>query len=112
MGIYLNPGTIEFQESLNSEIYIDKTGLIDKTNALLRTKQKFICISRPRRFGKSMAADMLAAYYECGEDSEKLFAGLAISRAESFYKHLNQYDVLKINMQELKCWEVEASGSI
>lgn len=100
MGSYLNPGTIEFQESLNSEIYIDKTGLIDKTNALLRTKQKFICISRPRRFGKSMAADMLAAYYERGEDSEKLFAGLAISRAESFYKHLNQYDVLKINMQE------------
>ncbi len=100
MGSYLNPGTIEFQESLNSEICIDKTGLIDKTNALLRTKQKFICISRPRRFGKSMAADMLAAYYERGEDSEKLFAGLAISRAESFYKHLNQYDVLKINMQE------------
>ena len=68
MGSYLNPGTIEFQESLNSEIYIDKTGLIEKTNAVLRTKQKFVCISRPRRFGKSMAADMLAAYYERGED--------------------------------------------
>ena len=50
MGSYLNPGTIEFQESLNSEIYIDKTGLIEKTNAVLRTKQKFVCISRPRRF--------------------------------------------------------------
>ena len=100
MGSYLNPGTIEFQESLNSEIYIDKTGLIEKTNAVLRTKQKFICISRPRRFGKSMAADMLAAYYERGEDAEELFANFAIGKAESFQKHLNQYDVLKINMQE------------
>lgn len=100
MGSYLNPGTIEFQESLNSEIYIDKTGLIEKTNAVLRTKQKFVCISRPRRFGKSMAADMLAAYYERGEDTEKLFADFAIGKAESFRKHLNQYDVLKINMQE------------
>ena len=100
MGSYLNPGTIEFQESLNSEIYIDKTGLIEKTNAVLRTKQKFVCISRPRRFGKSMAADMLAAYYERGEDTVKLFADFAIGKAESFRKHLNQYDVLKINMQE------------
>ena len=100
MGSYLNPGTIEFQESLNSEIYIDKTGLIEKTNAVLRTKQKFVCISRPRRFGKSMAADMLAAYYERGEDAEELFANFAIGKAESFQKHLNQYDVLKINMQE------------
>ena len=60
MGIYLNPGTIEFQESINSEIYVDKTMLIERTNAALRTKQKYMCISRPRRFGKSMAADMLA----------------------------------------------------
>ena len=56
MGIYLNPGTIEFQESINSEIYVDKTMLIERTNAALRTKQKYMCISRPRRFGKSMAA--------------------------------------------------------
>lgn len=47
MGIYLNPGTIEFQESINSEIYVDKTMLIERTNAALRTKQKYMCISRP-----------------------------------------------------------------
>ena len=52
MGIYLNPSSIGFKRSLNSEIYVDKTGLIEKTNALLDTEQKFICISRPRRFGK------------------------------------------------------------
>ena len=64
MGIYLNPCSIGFKRSLNSEIYVDKTGLIEKTNALLDTEQKFICVSRPRRFGKSMAVNMLSAYDE------------------------------------------------
>ena len=64
MGIYLNPSSIGFKRSLNSEIYVDRTGLIEKTNALLDTEQKFICVSRPRRFGKSMAVNMLSAYDE------------------------------------------------
>ena len=100
MGSYLNPGSKGFRESLNSEIYVDKTGLIEKTNAVLDTRQKFLCVSRPRRFGKSMAADMLAAYYERGEDSAVLFDSLKISKAISYQKHRNQYDVIKINMQE------------
>lgn len=100
MGSYLNPGSKGFQESLNSEIYVDKTGLIEKTNAVLNTRQKFLCVSRPRRFGKSMAADMLAAYYDRGEDSAPLFHSLKISNAASYQQHLNQYDVLKVNMQE------------
>ena len=73
MGSFLNPGTIEFEEALNSEIYIDKSGLIEITNAVLRTQQKFMCISRPRRFGKSMAANMLSAYYDRSVNSEHLF---------------------------------------
>ena len=100
MSSYLNPGNKGFQESLNSQIYIDKTGLIEKTNAVLNTRQKFLCVSRPRRFGKSMAADMLAAYYERGEDSSALFDSLEISKSDSYKLHRNQYDVLKINMQE------------
>ena len=100
MGSYLNPGNKGFQESLNSEIYVDKTGLIEKTNAVLDTRQKFLCVSRPRRFGKSMAADMLAAYYERGEDADLLFRSLKISKAESYRAHLNQYDVIKVNIQE------------
>lgn len=92
MGSYLNPGSKGFQESLNSEIYVDKTGLIEKTNAVLNTRQKFLCVSRPRRFGKSMAADMLAAYYDRGEDSAPLFHSLKISNAASYQQHLNQYD--------------------
>ena len=100
MGSYLNPGSKGFQESLNSEIYVDKTGLIEKTNAVLNTRQKFICVSRPRRFGKSMAADMLAAYYDRGENSASLFSSLKIHYVSSYQQHLNQYDVIKVNMQE------------
>lgn len=100
MGIYLNPGNKGFRESINSMIYVDKTALIEKTNALVNTRQKFICVSRPRRFGKSMAADMLAAYYDRGEDSGELFDKLAVSRSKLYREHLNQYDVIKINMQE------------
>lgn len=69
-------------------------------NRVVNTRQKFVCVSRPRRFGKSMAADMLAAYYDCGGDTSNLFDGLLVSRCESYQKHLNQYDVLKVNIQE------------
>ncbi|HBP24085.1 MAG TPA: AAA family ATPase [Oribacterium sp.] len=100
MGSYLNPGSKGFRESLNSEIYVDKTGLIEKTNAVLNTRQKFMCVSRPRRFGKSMAADMLAAYYNRGEDSSALFDDLSISASATYRLHMNQYDVIKVNMQE------------
>ena len=100
MGGYLNPGSKGFQESLNSEIYVDKSGLIEKTNAVINTRQKFLCVRRPRRFGKSMAADMLAAYYDRGEDTASLFDPLKISMADSYPQHRNQYDVIKVNMQE------------
>lgn len=62
MGLYLNPGNEGFQNAVNSEIYIDKTGVIGFTNKCLGTEQSCICVSRPRRFGKSMTAAMLAAY--------------------------------------------------
>ena len=100
MGSYLNPGSERFQTSLRSEIYVDKSLLIAQVNRRIRTEQKFICLSRPRRFGKSMAADMLSAYYGRGEDTAALFDGLKIASADSYRAHLNQYDVIKINMQQ------------
>jgi len=100
MGDYVNPEPDNFEMSLGSEIYIDKSNLIVKTNRLIRTKQRFICISRPRRFGKTMAADMLAAYYGGGEDAQALFKDLSIATHPTYEKHLNQYTVLMINMQE------------
>ena len=83
MGSYLNPGSFIFRNSLNSKIYIDKSGLIEKTNEYLNTEQRFLCISRPRRFGKSMAANMLAAYYDCEENTAELFDNLQISSCVS-----------------------------
>lgn len=100
MGTYLNPGNEKFAEALNSPIYVDKTELIAYTNKVLHTSQKYICVSRPRRFGKSMAANMLAAYYSRGCDSQALFSKLKISQHETFARHRNQYDTFFINMQE------------
>ena len=100
MGCYLNPGNLSFRGSLRSKIYVDKSELIARTNEALYTEQKYICVSRPRRFGKSMAANMLAAYYDRRENTEELFQDLAISKEKSYKENLNQYDVIKINMQE------------
>lgn len=100
MGIYLNPTNEKFQRSLNSEIYVDKSELIAYTNSVLGTNQQYLCVSRPRRFGKSMALDMLAAYYGRFNDSNAQFEELKISKKENFRKHLNQYNVISINMQE------------
>ncbi len=99
MGIYLNPGNEGFRKSLRSEIYVDKTGLIAYTNKVMDTRQQFICVSRPRRFGKSMAAEMLAAYYSQGCASHEMFQGLEIAKHLSFEEHLNQYNVLFLNIQ-------------
>ena len=98
MGIYLNPGNMQFKEAVDSEIYIDKSMLIAFTNKNARTLQKNICVSRPRRFGKSMAADMLVAYYSRGCDSRELFKELKIAQHPSFEKHLNKYNVIHVNM--------------
>lgn len=83
MGIYLNPGNQGFWGSINSQIYIDKTGLISYTNKCLSTEQRFICVSRPRRFGKSMTLKMLAAYYGSGYDSRTLFEPYKIANDEN-----------------------------
>ncbi len=99
MGVYLNPDNRLFAEATASEIYVDKTELIELTNRVLGTLQKFVCISRPRRFGKSMAANMLAAYYGRGCDSRALFESYKIAKCESYEKHLNQYNVIALNMQ-------------
>ncbi len=87
------------QVALNSEIYVDKTGLLEYTNKVLNTKQGFICNSRPRRFGKSMTADMLTAYYSKGCDSKEMFSKLTISNSKDFQRHLNQYDVIHLDIQ-------------
>ena len=99
MGRFVNPDNSAFQVALNSRIYVDKTGLLEYTNGVLDTTDAYICNSRPRRFGKSYAANMLAAYYSKGADSERIFCGLKIGKAVDFKKHLNKYDVIHIDIQ-------------
>ena len=99
MGRFVNPDNSAFQVALNSRIYVDKTGLMEYTNSVLDTTNAYICNSRPRRFGKSYAANMLAAYYSKGADSEQMLSGLRISKDADFKKHLNKYDVIHIDIQ-------------
>lgn len=99
MGRFVNSKTSAFQDALNSEIYVDKTGLLEYTNRVIDTTAKFICNSRPRRFGKSMTADMITAYYSKACDSEKMFLNLQIGKSKDFKKHLNQYDVIHLDIQ-------------
>ena len=97
MGTYINIGNASFQISRNSE-YVDKSGLISVVNSTLYTRQRFACVTRCRRFGKSMAAEMLAAYYDHSCDSRHLFADLAIAKDPSFEKHLNKYPVIFLDL--------------
>lgn len=97
--MYINKGNNGFRMIRNSE-YVDKSGLINVINRTLFTEWRFSCITRCRRFGKSMAAKMLAAYYDCTCDSRELFADLEIAKDPSFEKHLNKYRVIYLDMTD------------
>lgn len=106
VGRFFNSKVNAFQDVLNSKIYIDKTGLLEYTNSVIDTTSKFICNSRPRRFGKSITADMLTAYYSRSLDTEEIFEKLEVGKTADFRKHLNQYDVIHIDIQ----WCIEPAG--
>ena len=99
MGIYINKGNKMFQRCRRSE-YVDKSGLIAVVNRTLFTRQKFSCVTRSRRFGKSMAAEMLCAYYDSSCQSRQLFADLQIASEPSFEEHLNKYPVIYLDMTD------------
>lgn len=99
--MYLNPSAAAFKRAINSEIYVDKTGLIEYTNKYINTQQCYMCVSRPRRFGKTMAMNMLAAYYSVGADSADLFKDYKIAQADTFQKYINKYNVLRLDMAKL-----------
>lgn len=107
MGVYVNPDNREFRLAVQDDIYIDKTELIAYTNSRLGKASRYLCVSRPRRFGKSMAANMLTAYYSKGCDSAELFAGLRIEREESYPAHRNQHNVIRFDVQQFLKKEVD-----
>ena len=101
MGTYLNPGNSGFAGILNEQ-YIDKTGLIALMNNSVETPGRLTCISRPRRFGKSFAAQMLCAYYDKTCDSAELFKDKEISKDKTYRQYLNKYDVIYVDMTYIK----------
>ena len=111
MGTYLNPGNNEFERIMNSN-YIDKTGMIDIISKRINTMDNLICISRPRRFGKSYAARMLCAYYDHTCDSHSLFDDKEISRSEGYEKHINKYNVIYLDIASFVSDVTEKDGTI
>ncbi len=97
MGMYLNPGFENFREILSARIYVDKTMMIAEINRLMDEGNKYICMSRPRRFGKTIASEMLCAYYSKGCDSRDLFKDLKIAGHPSFEEKRNKYNVIKLD---------------
>lgn len=89
----LNPGNSGFARVLSGE-YIDKSGLLSLINKSIESSKFLTCISRPRRFGKTYAAQMLCAYYDKTCNSDDLFSSLSISKDPSYKRHLNKYEVL------------------
>lgn len=101
MGILINPGADQWARDRNRSPFVDKSLLIGITNSMVNTNKRYICISRPRRFGKTMAAGMLSAYYGRGLCAEELFEGLNISAVDSFHQYANQFDVIYVDMRKV-----------
>lgn len=99
MGKFLQKGNDGFRAVLNSE-FVDKSALIDIVNATLHSERQFTCVSRARRFGKSVGAKMLYAYYDQWCDSASLFAGLEIAHSPSYSRHLQRYPVVYLDMTD------------
>lgn len=121
MGIYINKGNEGFRSAIEGE-YVDKTGMIAFINKTLGTERRYTCVTRCRRFGKTMAADMLCAYYDKSCDSRTLFDGLRISQPDKvvngkiedkqFEKHLNKYPVIYLDITDFTTRFKEGSSIV
>lgn len=97
MGVYVNPGNQDF-DRINGPDYIDKTGLIALMNTRISKSNNLVCISRPRRFGKSYAAKMLSAYYDCSCKSDILFDDKIIANTKDYHEYMNKYNVIYLDI--------------
>ncbi len=113
MGVYVNPSNEQFCLDVQSPIYVDQSGLISYTNQAFTDRSKTrLCVSRPRRFGKTMAINMLTAYYSKGCDSKELFQNLQIASDPSFERHLNRHNVICLDIQSLAITAVTAESPV
>lgn len=107
MGTYLNPSNENFKSYLAADIYVDKTSIIEVTNRFIDKGNKYVCLSHPRRFGKTIAGNTLSAYYSKGCDSRELFSQFKIASAPGFEDKLNKYNVIKLDMNSEYQWATE-----
>ena len=98
MGLYVNPDEELLKRAINSRIYVDKSMLIHELNQLLNSEDGFVCVARPRRFGKSMAGNMISAYYSKGANSRPLLEKLKIAQSPDFETYLNAFHVIKFDV--------------
>ena len=100
MAAYLNTDTAyrDFNMLYHDKYFIDKSAMIEKINERIHTKNRFLCITKPRRFGKTSALNMLGAYYGRAYDTKALFDSLEISRSRHYIEHLNRYHILNIRI--------------
>ena len=99
MGIFVNPGNNRFRKTLNSKIYVDKSPMINELNELIGTDDGFVCMSRARRFGKTMMTNLMSAYYSKNCDSREIFENLKLSKQEGWDMYLNSINVIQIDLQ-------------
>lgn len=111
MNSYLNTATAleNYKQLVRSKYFIDKSNIIEKINNNLETSDKYICVTKPRRFGKSSIINMIGAYYTKNHDSKDIFDELNISKSESYLNNLNKYNVIHLSFSEIpekmKCYE-------
>ena len=98
MGRFLNPGNGGFERIISEDTYVDKTGIIAYLNRWLNKSTRYVCVSRARRFGKTVAARTIRAYYDKSCDSHDLFAPYEIARDPSYEEHINKYDVIGLDL--------------
>ena len=98
MGIYVNPGNENLKIDLNSKIFVDKSLFIKKISEFINTDSRFICVSRPRRFGKTRVGSLMKAYFSKGCDSREIFSNLKIANDPCFDENLNKFNVLSVDL--------------
>ena len=105
MGNFLNPDKensfITLANRKNKYLFVDKTSFIEITNNRLNKDNRFLAVTRPRRFGKTVTAHMLLAYYSKGYAGSKIFDDLHIANRVDYLEHLNKYDVIYIDMNTI-----------
>lgn len=99
MGIYVNPDSSRLRTDMNDDIYVDKSMILSELNKLYSARSRFLCVSRPRRFGKTMVGNLIATYYSCGAaDSRAIFEHLKVAATEGWDAHLGEACVIKVDL--------------